>query len=181
MKPKGKRPSSLWMLIVVLVVAVIAALCIWEDSKATVVNKPYKWDGDLQAVRWVSRVQNGVNFSPVDSGVETSFPADISITLNDTANWTVLIGALWTGESDTLWTTEHLPLKDWKSSFDEVLASIDSVNFWLGFCPTCHSVKGRSGDRDTLHIMKGADSLLHVLYWHLGGVTGNTPDSVTIR
>lgn len=180
MKPKGKRPSTLGLMIFAIFIAVIAGLCIWQDVKAAAVNPRYKLDGDLQAVRFVTHVQNGSDFVPVDSSTVTVFPKDTTLTLNDTANWIVYVGALWTGESDTVWDSEYIPLKDWQASFDDVLASIDSTNWWLGYCPTCHSVKGRSGDIDTLHILKGEDTLLQVGYYHLGGVTGDTPDSVPI-
>lgn len=188
MKPKGKRPAKLERSVLITIgaaVVLLAVLCIVSDTWGAAVNPRYKLDGDLQAVRFVTHVQNGSDFVPVDSSTVTVFPKDTTLTLDDTANWIVYVGALWTGESDTVWDSEYLPLKDWQASFDDVLASIDSTNFWLGYCPTCRTRKGRGGDIDTLHIMKGTgaepDSLLHVLYWHIGGVTGNTPDSVTIR
>lgn len=204
MKPKGRRPARIekWACIGAgLIMGLWALWMICDSVFAAVVNEPYKWDGDLQAVRVVTRVQNGSNFAPVDSFTHTVFPVDTTVTLNDTANWIVLIGALWTGETDTVWSTEKHQLKDpfpileeirdtlqnfddWiahQSSIDSVGNTVDSIMLRLGYGPNCHSIKGRSGDRDTLHIMNGADSLLHVLYWHLGGVSGNTPDSVTIR
>jgi len=173
-----------------------------DDAKGAVVNQPLKYDGQgLLAVRLVTLVQNGADYAPQDSSTITVFPIDTTVTLNDTANWIVKVGALWSSEEDTLWNTEKFPIKnpfpilteildtlqnfdDWiamQVSIDSVHNTLDSLVLWLGYGPDCHAIKGRSGDRDTLHIMNGADSLKHLLYWHIGGVTGNTPDSVSIR
>ncbi len=203
MKRMGKRPAGVekWASIGAgIILGVWAFWMVCSSVFAAVVNEPFKWDGDLQAVRIVTRVQNGSNFAPVDSSTVTVFPVDTTVTLNDTANWVVLIGALWTGETDTVWSTEKFQLKDpfpileeirdtlqalddWvahQSSIDSLGNTVDSLILWLGYGPNAHSKKGRSGDLDTLHILNGEDTLKQIGYWHLGGVTGNTPDSVTI-
>lgn len=189
------RLNGLYRLLVCAAICLAVAVLIPpDDAGGAVVNEPFKWDGEgLLSVRWVSRVQNGSNFVGQDSGVETSFPAVITIAMVDTADWRVLIGALWSGQTDTVWSTIPFSIKN-QSLLVEILdsvqsqsswmasqASIDSVILWLGYGPDCHSIKGKSADRDTLHIMNDADSLGHILYWHLGGVAGGRPDSVTVR
>lgn len=196
-KPKGRQPAAVekWASIGAgTLLALWASWMICAQVFGAVYNDPFKADGDLQAVRIVTRVQNGSDFVPVDSSTITVFPKDTTLTLNDTANWRILIGALWTGETDTVWSTVERNIKDPFPILNEILdtlqsqddwiatqVSIDSVVLWLGYGPDCHSIKGRGADIDTLHVMNGADSLGHLLYWHLGGVSGNTPDSVTVR
>ena len=204
-RPKGKQPSRLEASSIgggfaMLVLLLWAGWMQCAPLHGTVVNDPFKFDGDLQAVRIVTRVQNGSDFVPVDSSTVTVFPKDTTVTLNDTANWRVLIGALWTGETDTVWNTVKRNIKDpfpilneildtlqnlddWiahQSSIDSVGNTVDLLMLSLGYGANAHSKKGRSGDLDTLHIMNSEDTLWQIGYWHLGGVTGNTPDSVTV-
>lgn len=65
--------------------------------------------GGLTSVTVKTYVNNAGTMTLVDSSVISVFPNDTSIILNDSADYQVLRGWLFDGETDTLWAVDYIP------------------------------------------------------------------------
>jgi hypothetical protein len=61
----------------------------------------------------------------------------------------------------------------------EMQADVDSLILFDGYDVNSRAVAGPNNDTDTLNVFVGATRVLRFLYWHIGGATGDVPDSTT--
>lgn len=61
----------------------------------------------------------------------------------------------------------------------EMQADVDSLILFGGYGPNCRALAGADSETDTLNVYDGATRMLRFLYWHIGGATGDDPDSTT--
>jgi len=57
----------------------------------------------------------------------------------------------------------------------------DTILYYTGFKATSFSYQYLSGDRDTLVVGIGTDTLIDVVYYHIGGTAGDPPDSTRVQ
>ena len=62
----------------------------------------------------------------------------------------------------------------------EMQADVDSLILFEGYGNSTRSIMGPGATTDTMHVYNGVTRLLRVLYWHVGGATGDAPDSTTV-
>ena len=62
----------------------------------------------------------------------------------------------------------------------EMQADVDSLLLFDGYCTDCRAIAGPGATTDTMHVYNGATRMFRLLYWHVGGSTGDSPDSTTV-
>ena len=64
-----------------------------------------------------------------------------------------------------------------RDSMSIIIPQIDTLGFITGYKLGAVSHLGRSADADTLHIYNGTEEKWKLILYHVGGATGDTPDS----